>query len=132
MNLQILFIGVFAIIALIVSSFCGFFIGNNFGHIILVTIPSMIAFAVFGFGVHAFLEKKSPSFWIFFPILGKGSLLPLPIRKASEGGMIIQVMQVILNFHRVMSRLPIRKYLRQRLRNLRKTVISAIILWSKI
>ncbi|AXX15654.1 hypothetical protein [Leptospira borgpetersenii] len=74
MNLQILFIGVFAIIALIVSSFCGFFIGNNFGHIILVTIPSMIAFAVFGFGVHAFLEKKVPEFLDFLSNLGEGGL----------------------------------------------------------
>ncbi|AXR65604.1 hypothetical protein [Leptospira mayottensis] len=73
MNLQILFIGVFALIALIVSSFCGFFIGNAFGHIIFVTILSMIAFAVFGFGVHAFLEKKVPEFLNFLSNIGEGA-----------------------------------------------------------
>ncbi|EMO63813.1 hypothetical protein LEP1GSC133_1976 [Leptospira borgpetersenii serovar Pomona str. 200901868] len=85
MNLQILFIGVFAIIALIVSSFCGFFIGNNFGHIILVTIPSMIAFAVFGFGVHAFLEKKVPEFLDFLSNLGEG-VSPAASNSESIGG----------------------------------------------
>ncbi|OMI17339.1 hypothetical protein [Leptospira weilii] len=85
MNLQILFIGVFALIALIVSSFCGFFIGNTFGHIVFVTILSMIAFSVLGFGVHAFLEKKVPEFLDFLSNLGAGGS-PLASNSESVGG----------------------------------------------
>ncbi|MDI7189969.1 hypothetical protein [Leptospira santarosai] len=72
MNLQILFIGVFALVALVVSAFCGFLIGNNFGHILLVTVLSMVAFSIFGFGIHAFLEKKVPEFLDFLSNFGEG------------------------------------------------------------
>ncbi|TGK25121.1 hypothetical protein [Leptospira stimsonii] len=65
MNLQVLFIAVFAVIALIVSPICGFLAGNQVGHIILVSILSTLAFAVFGFGVHAILEMKVPEFLDF-------------------------------------------------------------------
>ncbi|XDD48987.1 hypothetical protein AB3N59_11135 [Leptospira sp. WS92.C1] len=70
MNLQVLFIGVFAVIAMIVSPICGFLAGNQFGHIVLVSILSTIAFSVFGFGVHAVLEMKVPEFLDFLSNLG--------------------------------------------------------------
>ncbi|MBM9502190.1 hypothetical protein JWG44_18195 [Leptospira sp. 201903071] len=65
MNLQVLFIAVFAVIALIVSPICGFLAGNQVGHIVLVSILSTFAFAIFGFGVHAILEMKVPEFLDF-------------------------------------------------------------------
>ncbi|MDV6235210.1 hypothetical protein CH379_006160 [Leptospira ellisii] len=70
MNLQILFIGVFALIALIVSAVCGFLTGNQWSHVLLVSVLSTLAFAVFGFGVHAFLETKVPEFLDFISNLG--------------------------------------------------------------
>lgn len=75
MNLQVVFIGVFAGLALIVSPVCGFITGNSFGHIILVTVLSVVAFAVLGFGVHAFLEMKVPEFLDFLSNVG-GEFVP--------------------------------------------------------
>ncbi|EQA53322.1 hypothetical protein [Leptospira kmetyi] len=65
MNLQVAFIGVFAVIALVLSPICGFVTGNSIGHILLVTVLSVVAFAVLGFGVHAILEMKVPEFLDF-------------------------------------------------------------------
>ncbi|EKO62987.1 hypothetical protein LEP1GSC082_3219 [Leptospira kirschneri str. H2] len=75
MNLQILFIGVFVIVAFVISALCGFLIGNSFGHILLVTFLSMIAFAVLGFGIHAILETKVPEFLDFLSHIG-GEYIP--------------------------------------------------------
>ncbi|AVQ12102.1 Uncharacterized protein XB16_1774 [Leptospira santarosai] len=85
MNLQILFIGVFAFVALVVSTFCGFLIGNNFGHILLVAVLSMVAFSIFGFGVHAFLEKKVPEFLDFLSNFGEG-FSPVASASGNVGG----------------------------------------------
>ncbi|MCG6168341.1 hypothetical protein LFX25_10940 [Leptospira sp. FAT2] len=85
MNLQIVFIGVFALIALIVSPVCGFLTGNSFGHILLVSILSVVAFAVLGFGVHAFLEMKVPEFLDFLSNLG-GEFVPASSAADGAGG----------------------------------------------
>ncbi|EMY75894.1 hypothetical protein LEP1GSC060_0094 [Leptospira weilii serovar Ranarum str. ICFT] len=70
MNLQILFAGVFAVFAMIVSPLCGFLTGNSFGHILFVTVLSVVVFAVLGFGVHTILEMKVPEFLDFLSNLG--------------------------------------------------------------
>ncbi|EKR74210.1 hypothetical protein [Leptospira noguchii] len=75
MNLQILFIGVFVVVAFAISALCGFLIGNSFGHVLLVTFISMISFAVLGFGVHSILETKVPEFLDFLSNIG-GEYVP--------------------------------------------------------
>ncbi|TGL76132.1 hypothetical protein [Leptospira yasudae] len=85
MNLQIVFIGVFALIAMIVSPVCGFLTGNSFGHVILVSVLSVVAFAVLGFGVHAFLEMKVPEFLDFLSNIG-GEFVPASSDADGAGG----------------------------------------------
>ncbi|TGK37564.1 hypothetical protein EHQ12_08890 [Leptospira gomenensis] len=70
MNLQISFLVVFSSVALVVSTVCGFLTGNQWSHILLVSVLSTLAFAVLGFGIHAFLETKVPEFLDFISNLG--------------------------------------------------------------
>ncbi|EMJ96842.1 hypothetical protein [Leptospira alstonii] len=86
MNPQILFIGVFSVFAMIVSPLCGFLIGNSFGHILFITVLSVVAFAVLGFGVHAILEMKVPEFLDFLSNLGGDFVPTASDSESSRGG----------------------------------------------
>ncbi|PJZ56517.1 hypothetical protein EHQ76_19745 [Leptospira barantonii] len=85
MNLQVAFIGVFAVIALVVSPVCGFVTGNSIGHVLLVTVLSVVAFAVLGFGVHAILEMKVPEF-LDFLANAAGEYIPATASDADGAG----------------------------------------------
>ncbi|MDF3819280.1 hypothetical protein P3G55_05185 [Leptospira sp. 96542] len=63
--MQIWFVLAFAVIGALVSTTCGFLVGNRFTYILFVSLLSTISFAAFGFGVYTVLEKKVPEFLEF-------------------------------------------------------------------
>jgi len=63
--LQIGFVIGFAILGALISTVCGFLVGNRFTYILFVSGISTFAFGGLGFGVYAVLEKKVPEFLEF-------------------------------------------------------------------
>lgn len=72
--MQIGFVLGFAILGAIISSVCGFLVGNRLGYIFFVSLISTFAFGGLGFGVFSILEKKVPEFLEFLSTLSIGGL----------------------------------------------------------
>ena len=70
--MQIGFVLGFAILGAIISSTCGFLVGNRLGYIFLVSLISTFAFGGLGFGVFSVLEKKVPEFLEFLSTFSIG------------------------------------------------------------
>ena len=70
--MQIVFLAGFAVIGAIISTTCGFLVGNRIGYILFVSSISTFAFAGLGFGVYTVLEKKVPEFLEFLGGLSIG------------------------------------------------------------
>jgi hypothetical protein len=63
--LQIGFLLGFAILGALISTVCGFIVGNRLTYILFVSGISTLAFGGLGFGVYSILEKKVPEFLEF-------------------------------------------------------------------
>lgn len=72
MNLQIGFLAFFSLLGLVVSTICGFLVGNYITHILFITFLSTVGMAGFGFGVYSVLEMKVPEFLDFLRNAGGG------------------------------------------------------------
>ncbi|TGN13783.1 hypothetical protein EHS11_03405 [Leptospira ilyithenensis] len=70
--MQIVFLAGFAVIGAIISTTCGFLVGNRIGYILFISAISTFAFAGLGFGVYTVLEKKVPEFLEFLGGLSIG------------------------------------------------------------
>ncbi|PJZ44729.1 hypothetical protein [Leptospira brenneri] len=70
--MQIGFILGFAILGAIISSICGFLVGNRLGYIFFVSLISTFAFGGLGFGVFTVLQKKVPEFLEFLSVFSIG------------------------------------------------------------
>ncbi|PKA10709.1 hypothetical protein CH372_17960 [Leptospira meyeri] len=62
----------FAILGAIISSVCGFLVGNRLGYIFFVSLISTFAFGGLGFGVFSVLQKKVPEFLEFLSAFSIG------------------------------------------------------------
>ncbi|GBF50512.1 hypothetical protein LPTSP4_20380 [Leptospira ryugenii] len=73
--MQIGFVLFFAVLGCLISSTCGFLVGNRFTYISFVTLLSSIAFGGLGFGIYYVLESRVPEFLEFvstFSLAGLG------------------------------------------------------------
>ncbi|MCW7493935.1 hypothetical protein ND861_14535 [Leptospira sp. 2 VSF19] len=64
----------FAILGAVISSVCGFLVGNRLGYIFFVSLISTFAFGGLGFGVFSVLQKKVPEFLEFLSTFSIGGL----------------------------------------------------------
>ncbi|MCW7489329.1 hypothetical protein [Leptospira meyeri] len=64
----------FAILGAIISSVCGFLVGNRLGYIFFVSLISTFAFGGLGFGVFSVLRKKVPEFLEFLSAFSIGGI----------------------------------------------------------
>lgn len=62
----------FAILGAIISSVCGFLVGNRIGYIFFVSLISTFAFGGLGFGIFSVLQKKVPEFLEFLSTFSIG------------------------------------------------------------
>ncbi|TGK47858.1 hypothetical protein EHQ16_01330 [Leptospira kanakyensis] len=62
----------FAVLGAIISSVCGFLVGNRLGYIFFVSLISTFAFGGLGFGVFSVLQKKVPEFLEFLSVFSIG------------------------------------------------------------
>lgn len=70
--MQIGFVLGFAILGAIISSVCGFLVGNRVSYIFIVSLLSTFAFGGLGFGVFSVLQKKVPEFLEFLSTFSIG------------------------------------------------------------
>ncbi len=70
--MQIGFVLGFAILGAVISSVCGFLVGNRVSYIFFVSLLSTFAFGGLGFGVFSVLQKKVPEFLEFLSTFSIG------------------------------------------------------------
>ncbi len=85
MNLQINFLALFSLLGLIVSTVCGFMVGNYLTHILFISFLSTVGMAGVGFGVYSVLETKVPEFLEFLSNI-TGGYSSLSDGEEGEGG----------------------------------------------
>ncbi|MCG6143088.1 hypothetical protein [Leptospira bandrabouensis] len=70
--MQIGFVLGFAVLGAVISTVCGFLVGNRLGYIFFVSLISTFAFGGLGFGVFSVLQKKVPEFLEFLSTFSIG------------------------------------------------------------
>ncbi|TGN19216.1 hypothetical protein [Leptospira idonii] len=70
--MQLGFLVGFAILGTLISTVCGFLVGNRITYILFVSAISTLAFGGLGFGVYTVLEKKVPEFLEFLQGISLG------------------------------------------------------------